>query len=133
LLFASLREPPPRGSPQESILMLYVLKKEQVEHARLRALAQAIIAKEKGKEVFEDYMKIAFPWLETQKQRDKNDHVQILLEEVKKGGLSIKPLWQEQKMRSRLKMKVVEKVAAPQKTREELNQLYSKLGKVIPV
>ena len=31
--------------------MLYVLKKEQVEHARLRALAQAIISKDKGKEV----------------------------------------------------------------------------------
>lgn len=115
--------------------MLYVLKKEQVEHARLRALAQAIIAKEKGKEVFDEYMKVAFPWLETQKKRDKSDHVQILLEEVKKGGLSIKPLWQEQKMRSRLKMQVVEREspAAPKKSREELNELYSKLGKVIPV
>ena len=115
--------------------MLYVLKKEQVEHARLRALAQAIIAKEKGKEVFDEYMKVAFPWLETQKKRDKSDHVQILLEEVKKGGLSIKPLWQEQKMRSRLKMQVVEREepTAPKKSREELNELYSKLGKVIPV
>ena len=56
-------------------------------------------------------------------------------EEVKKGGLSIKPLWQEQKMRSRLKMQVVEREAptAPKKSREELNELYSKLGKVIPV
>ena len=113
--------------------MLYVLKKEQIEHARLRALAQAIISKDKGKEVFDDYMKVAFPWLETQKKRDHDDHVRILMDEVKKGGLGIKPLWQEQKIRSRLKTKVVEREAPRPKTRAELDQLYSKLGKVIPV
>lgn len=111
--------------------MLFVLKKEQVEHARLRALAQAVISKDKGKEAFDEYMKVAFPWLETQKKREKSDHVQVLLEEVKKGGLSIKPLW-EQKMRSRLKHRVLER-EAPQKTREEQNALYAKLGKVVPI
>ena len=113
--------------------MLYVLKKEQVEHARLRALTQAILNKDKGKEVFDEYMKLAFPWLETQKVRDKDDHVRILLEEVKKGGLTIKPLWQDKALRSRMKTKVIERTAAPpKKTREEMNKLYGKLGKVIP-
>jgi len=114
--------------------MLYVLKKEQVEHGRLRALAQAIINKEKAKEVFDDYMKIAFPWLETQKKRDQSDHVKILLDEVKKGVLGIKPLWQESKTKSRLKTRVVEKdeQSAP-RSREHMNALYEKLGKVIPV
>ena len=111
--------------------MLYVLKKEQIEHARLRALAQAIIEKDRGKEVFDDYMKVAFPWLETQKGRDRNDHIQVLMEEVKKGGLSIKPLWQESAVRSRMRTRVVER-ASP-KSRDDMNKLYSKLGKVIPV
>ena len=115
--------------------MLYVLKKEQVEHSRLRALAQAIVAKDKAKEVFDDYMKVAFPWLETQKKRDNEDHVRILMHEVKKGALGIKPLWQETRMRSRMKMKVVEreekKPAA--RTPEEQRALYAKLGKIIPV
>ncbi len=113
--------------------MLYVLKKEQIEHARLRALAQAIIAKDKGKEVFDEYMKVAFPWLEGKKRRDKEDHVKVLLEEVKKGGLSIKPLWQE-KMSSRLKHRVIERdkpVIA--RSKAEQDRLYAKLGKVIPV
>jgi hypothetical protein len=116
--------------------MLYVLKKEQVEHARLRALAQAIIEKDKGKEVFEEYMKVAFPWLETQKEREKEDHVRILMNEVKQGGLTVQPLWQEQRMRSRLKTLVVEREAAPTRprTREELNKLYAGLGgKVVPI
>lgn len=114
--------------------MLFVLKKEQVEHARLRALAQAIIAKEKGKEVFDEYMKVAFPWLETQKSRDKEDHVRILMEEVKKGALGIKPLWQDQPMRSRMKTLVVNKdTPVKPKSREEQNELYAKLGKIVPV
>jgi len=115
--------------------MLYVLKREQVEHARLRALAQAIIAKDKGKEVFDEYMKVAFPWLETQKERDKEDHVRILMDEVKKGSLGVRPLWQEQRMRSRLKTRVVERDDRPRpRTREELNKLYEGLGgKVVPI
>lgn len=114
--------------------MLYVLKKEQVEHARLRALAQAIIAKDKAKEVFDEYMKVAFPWLETQKGRDKEDHVRVLMAEVQKGGLTVKPLWQESQMRSRLKMKVVDRgEQKPVKSREDRNSFYAKLGKSIPV
>lgn len=113
--------------------MLYVLKKEQIEHARLRALAQAIIAKDKGKEVFDEYMRVAFPWLETKKRREKDDHIKVLLEEVKKGGLSIKPLWQE-KMHSRLKHRVVEREKVPVvRSKAEQDRLYARLGKVIPV
>jgi hypothetical protein len=115
--------------------MLYVLKKEQIEHARLRALAQAIISKDKGKEVFDDYMKVAFPWLETQKQRDRSDHVRILLDEVKKGGLSIRPLWQETKMRSRTRTVTVNRDSKPATaaSRAASNKLYSKLGRIVPV
>jgi hypothetical protein len=115
--------------------MLYVLKKEQIEHARLRALAQSIIAKEKGKEVFEEYMSVAFPWLATQKKRDHSEHIRILRDEVKKGSLGIRPLWQaKDKMRSRLKTKVVARAEAEQtKTSEQMNNIYSKLGKVVPV
>lgn len=110
-----------------------MLKKEYIEHARLRALAQSIVAKDKGKEVFDDYMKVAFPWHETQKKRDVSEHIRILKAEVEKGNLSIKPLWQgKDKMRSRLKTKVVEREETT-RTPEQMNKLYSKLGKVVPV
>lgn len=118
--------------------MLYVLKKEQIEHARLRALAQAIVSKDKGKEVFEEYMNVAFPWLETAKKRERADHVRLLMDEVKKGSLGIRPLWQDTQMRSRLRTRVVER-QVPQdkpvarKSREEMNKLYDKLGKIVPL
>jgi hypothetical protein len=76
-------------------------------------------------------MKVAFPWLETQKQRDKSDHMRLLMDEVKKGGLNIRPLWQEQKLKSRLKTKVVER--SEPRTNEQQNRLYAKLGRVIPL
>jgi predicted aldo/keto reductase-like oxidoreductase len=129
-MFAALREPPERGSLRESILMLYVLKKEQVEHARLRALAQAIINKDKAQAVFEEYMKLAFPWIETAKKRETKEHTELLLNEIKRGGLVIKPLWQATRMKSRLRTKIIER--STPKTKEEMNRLYDKLGKVIP-
>ena len=128
MLFAALREPPERGSLQESILMLYVLKKEQVEHARLRALAQAIINRDKGKEVFDEYMKVAFPWLETQKKRDASDHMRLLEQEVRRQ-LVIKPLAQKT-VKSRLRTKVIQR--STPKTKEQMDKLYGKLGRVIP-
>jgi hypothetical protein len=125
-----MREPPPKGSLRESVLMLYVLKKEMVEHARLRALAQSIVAKDKGVEAFDDYQKVAFPWFETQKKREKLDHLKLLFEEVKRGGLAVTPM-AEKPMRSRLKTRVIEREA--QRDDKSMNDLYSKLGMVVPV
>lgn len=116
--------------------MQYVLKRDLIEHARLRALATAIINKEKAAEIFEEYRKEAFPWVETQKKRETDSMVQILQDEVKKGAMGIRPLWEAtNKIRSRMKTKVVEaeKPLLPrQKTKEELANLYSKLGTVRP-
>ena len=66
-------------------------------------------------------------------QRD-DVHRRILMDEVKRGGLAIKPLWEDTKMRSRMKTKVTTRTAPPRaKTPAEMNKLYAKLGKVIPV
>src|SRR5262249_25431653 len=101
LLVQTLREPPARGSLRESVLILYVLRKEHVEHARLRALAQAIIHQEKGVEAFDAYQKVAFPWLTTQKRREADEHIRRLRDEVMRGPLTIRPLWETRPMRSR--------------------------------
>lgn len=114
--------------------MQYVLKRDLIEHARLRALATAIVNKEKAPEIFEEYRKEAFPWVETQKKRETDDTVRRLQEEVKRGVLGIKPLWEAtKKVRSRMKTKVIE-AERPllQKSKEEMDRLYSKLGTVRP-
>lgn len=133
-MLATLREPPPKGSLRESVLLMYVLKRDQVEHGRLRALATAIINKEKAGEAFDDYMKQAFPWLESQKSRDHQRNITLLKEEIKRnaGGFGIKPLWEaKNKIRSRLKTRVVE--GGIPRPKKEMDALYKKLGKTIPV
>jgi hypothetical protein len=111
-----------------------VLKKEHVEHARLRALAQAIIQPDKGVGAFDDYQKVAFPWLATQKKRDADAHIRLLHDEVARGALAIRPLWENKPMRSRLKTKLVD-AREPKSTRTpgEMDALYAKLGMVVPV
>jgi hypothetical protein len=120
--------------------MQFVLKKEYVEHARLRALATAIVNKEKAGEAFDEYRKEAFPWVETQTKRDNAAHAKLLQDEVKRGVLGIRPLWeanQQAKVRSRMKTKVVaaEKPLLdkrpPGSTDPKMKNIYSKLGSVI--
>jgi len=130
-LFQSLREPPERGSLRESVLVLYVLKKEQIEHARFRALAQGIVNKEKAVEAFEQYQRAAFPWIETQKRRDAEAHIKLLVEEVKRGTLGIRPLW-EKPIRSRMRTRIVQRDEAV-RSEKSMDDLYGKLGMVVPV
>jgi hypothetical protein len=112
LLYDTLREPPKRGSVRELVLIQYVMRRENIQHARLRALAQVIIDQEKGVKAFEEYMKEAFPYLETAKRREHGKHMSVLMEEIKRGGLAITQK-HETSMKSRLKTKVVERSAAP--------------------
>lgn len=109
------------------------MKQEEIAHARIRALAQIMVNKEKGPEVFEEYMKSAFPWIETVKRRTNAEQIKLLQEEVKRyGAIAIKgPLWQKKAIRSRLKTVEVEKGSSSRST-EDINKLYAKLGPVLP-
>lgn len=98
---------------------------ETIEHARFRALAQIIIDQKKGVDAFEEYMKIAFPYLEVTKKRDRDQYINILSKEVKKGPLRVRAM-QQPKAKSRLKQKIINR------TKESTNKLYSKLGSRLP-
>lgn len=67
-------------------------RQEDVEQARFRAIAQLIYDKEKGAEAFEDYMKIAFPYLTGKRKAQAQDAKRALEDEVKKGMLKVTPL-----------------------------------------
>lgn len=129
LLLKTLQAPPPKGSLRESVLMLLLMKQETIEHARFRALSQIVIDKEKGVEAFEEYMKIAFPYLEATNRRDRDKYIAMLNQEVRKGALRVHAV-QEPKGKSRMKQKAVE--AKKKRDAKQMNSLYSKLGSVIP-
>ena len=117
--------------------MLLILKKEQIEYERLRVLAQAMVNKEKGPEVFEEFKKKAFPWIETQKNRDRQSHIKILEEEIKRGVLGVRPLWENNRqIRSRLKTKVIDASEQQEQARRrstaDERKIYSKMGSLVP-
>jgi len=128
-LLKTLRAPPPPGSLQESALILLLMKLESVEHARFRALAQIQLDPESGIKAFEEYMKIAFPYLEASKQRDKTDHMKLLASEVARGPLTVTAV-AETTGRSKLKTRMAKRTA-PQ-SKQEAEKLYQKLGSTIP-
>lgn len=123
-MFQTLREPPLKGSLRESILLLYVLKQQNITFLRDLALAQVIVNKKY--DVFEDLQKEMFPWMETAKKRDRVDHIKHLMEEVKRGPLTVSAS-AVPTMKSRLS-KQVKRVQLTESDKRKQNDLYKKMG-----
>lgn len=79
---------------------------EDIEHARFRALAQLLINKDEGAKAFEDYMKIAFPYLEQRKKQQDVELKKILHSWTKAGPIKVIPL-AEPRVPSKLKQRHV--------------------------
>ncbi len=134
LLLQTLRELPPSGSLQEWVLTLLLLKKEEIEHARELAFAQIFVNKGKAQEAWETYQKIARPYIQTAQSEQKQDSIKKLLEEVKRGPLGIRPLWQKP-VRSRLRSQQEVAVHAAEtygRSKQEIDKLYTQLNPVMP-
>lgn len=110
--------------------MMLLVKQESIEHARFRALAQITIDSEKGVEAFEEYMKIAFPYMEAAKSRDRAEFIQKIQEEVKRGPIVVTKV-EEPRGRSRLKTRKVTRQKPLQ--REEAERIYDGMGSSIPI
>jgi len=124
-----MQAPPESGSLQEWVLILTLDREEDVEHARFRALAKLILSigaekQDSAIEAFEDYMKRAFPSLETKKQRTKDKMFQALKSWVGGGPLQITPM----AMPSKVKSRMVQRISGVD--RGKANQIYSRLGRM---
>lgn len=75
-------------------------------------MVQVLVNKEAGAEAFEDYMKIAFPYLEGRKKREKEAAHESLMAWVKSGPMTVTPMQEPKKMKSRLKERVVNRMAS---------------------
>lgn len=104
-----------------------VVKQETIEHAKFRALSQIIIDKDKGIEAFEEYMKLAFPYLEATKKKEKKDHIKLLQHEVSRGALTVRPV-QDSKLKSRIA--AARSRTQPQSPAEE-KRIYKRIGRAI--
>jgi hypothetical protein len=108
-------------------LLLLIIRKDEIEHAATRVLTQAQVNSEAAPKMFEEYIKIRYPYLEVAKQREKDEAIRMLLAEVKKGPFVIQPMG-EPKLRSKLH-KAVQRNTDPGVT----SRLMSKIGRAMPV
>lgn len=92
LLFSTLSRPPEPGSLREVALIYFLQLRDSIEHARLRTVVQTILDPSKSKETFDDYIRLAFPYMETVKKRESEEALQILKEEVAAGPLEIREI-----------------------------------------
>lgn len=94
---------------------------EDREHAQFRALAQILIDKDKGIEAFEDYMRIAFPSMESRKNSRDQFMRDALKDWTSRGPMKVTPMHEERRGKSKLKHRLV-KIED-----EKLDSLYRKL------
>ncbi len=107
----TLSEPPPRGSLQEIVLQALLIKKDQIEYAKTRAIVQALYDKENAQEALDQYRDAQFPYYQKLQRRERDEQAKVLKRWVGEGPMSITPLWQRQKVRSKLKTKLVERAS----------------------
>lgn len=109
-------------------MLLTILKKEEIEAAKTRALVQAMLKQEAGPDAWTDFFRLAFPWVQTAKKREEKETVKLLMDEIKRGPLAVYAQ-QDRTFRSRLKTKVVQR----QGPKTELaSRISSKLPAAIP-
>lgn len=96
---------------------------------KTRTILQTMLKKDAGPEAFQQYMKIAFPWIETAKKRDQQDAVKFLQEEIKRGPLVITPQNNDRRGRYQSRLK---KPANPTPTTPQARSLANRLPSNLP-
>jgi hypothetical protein len=112
---------------------MLIIRKDQIEHAATRLLTQAQVNAEAAPKVFEEYVKIRYPYLETAKKREHDDAIKQLIAEVNKGPLTITPMG-DPAVKSRLHKKVEKADVLPASSSGKVSsRLLSKIGKAVPL
>jgi ACT domain-containing protein len=101
-----LHEPPPRGSLQDIVLQALLIRKDQIEYAKTRAIVQAIYDKENAQTALDQYRDAQFPYYQKLNRQEKDDRIKQLKEWIGQGSMTIRPLWAK-KAKSRLKTKAL--------------------------
>jgi|GEM_PF-4710105 len=89
-------EPPPPGSPLESVLILVWQMRQEIEYYATRALVQAAVeTDDDGKAVqdaWKDFSEAFFPHIKGKRDMGDKAALAMLMKEVQKGGFRVKPL-----------------------------------------
>ena len=94
-MYDMMREPPPPGSPVESVMLLVWRMRQECEYNALRALVQSAIDPDQGKSTQDAWTAFSdsfYPYLTEQKRKGDKAALDYLMREVARGPLKIIPL-----------------------------------------
>jgi len=96
MVYDMQHEPPPPGSPLESVMILVWQMRRDIEYYGTRCLVQAELdIKDDGKAVqdaWKQYTDAFFPHVKSKRDIGDKSAMDVLMKEVKKGGLAVRPL-----------------------------------------
>ena len=96
IVYDMQHEPPPPGSPLESIMILVWQMRQDIEYYGNRVLVQAAIEiKDGGKaasEAWQKFTDVFYPHVKGKRDRGDKAALASLMREVAKGGLKVRPL-----------------------------------------
>lgn len=103
-----------------------LIKKDQIEYAKTRAIIQGVVNGEKAQEALDEYRDLQFPYFQKMQKVQRSSHIKQLMDEVKRGGLVITPVGQPKRVKSKLKTRVVERANDEQV--EVMRRVSKKIG-----
>lgn len=95
MMYDMLREPPPPGSPLESMMILLWRMREDIRYHHSRVLVQSSIDPDDGKatkDAWAEYTDVFYPYLKEKRRRDDKAALKFLMSEVKKGAFRVRPI-----------------------------------------
>ena len=105
-----------------------LIKRDEIEFAKIRAILQAIVNKEEAQKSLESYRDLQFPYYRKMQQTDRDKHIKQLMSEVSKGPIAVFPM-EEKRVKSRLKTRMVKRMTPEQ--RDIMNRLSKKLPRLM--
>jgi len=125
----TLRRPPPRGSLQSHVLQALLIRKDQIEYMRTRALVQALVSKDDAQKALDDYRDAQMPYLPGVQKNERQNHIKNLMSEVARGAIGITPIMPKQ-VRSRLRTKIVQR-ATQEEQLAQSRRISKKIGGIL--
>jgi hypothetical protein len=110
---------------QDIVLQALLLKRDQIEYAKTRAIVQALYNKEKAPEALDEYRDIQFPYYQRSQRKERDRYIAQLTKEIQRGIMQVTPLTRP-KARSKLRTRVVERSADEQAA--AVRRLSKRLG-----
>lgn len=116
--------PPKAGSLKESLFLTVWLKRQELELAKWRVVAQGAANPAAVGGTYTDLISAVFPFMKGLKKEEEKKMIERMQKEVAKGAIMFKPIVQSSPFQDRVK-----KMSLPDETMAKLRSAAKKRGK----